>query len=494
MAGSIVQSVYAVDDSGGTSTTISVTITGVAAGALLAAHVGWGTSTITVGVSDGSAFSVGAASVADVSDDQLGSVLYRANVASGSHTVVATFSAGAPFRRLRVCEVAGIATTSPLDVAGVGQWQSSAGTAANAVSSTASSATGNANDFVMGFSQDSSEGDPGSGTVSAGTGYTISGSNIILALEGKNVAATGAQTATFTQSANNARITHVVAFIQAAGGGTVYNESVSEAGTAAATVANLLTALNTVTESGSATDALATLETFVNALTEALTGAMTVSGALTNSQSITESGTAADSAAGGLLVVNALTEAGTAADALSNFVAWLNAFTEAGTAADAITSQLVATNAISEAGTAGDSVSAGNTTYDVSVTEPGSLADVVAGLMNVIASLSEAASAADSAAAGEVFSNSVAEAGTAGDSTSQQYAANASVSDSGNAGDALSTLVTFLGSINEALSAADALDVTGGTPGSPSGAGKHHRRKVRGEYDPDTRLALIRRH
>jgi hypothetical protein len=102
---------------------------------------------------------------------------------------------------------------------GTGQAQATPGTGANAVSSGASAATTNANDFVLGFSQNETESDPGTGTVSAGTGYTISGANLIMCVESKSVAATGAQTATFTQSVDNTRITHVVAFKEAAAGG-----------------------------------------------------------------------------------------------------------------------------------------------------------------------------------------------------------------------------------------------------------------------------------
>lgn len=216
MSGSIVQSGYSVDDSGGSLTTIAVTITGVTAGNHLVAFAGWtdpGTTTCTV--SDGSAFSTGAAKVNLAASNQSSQVFYRENVGSGSHTITATFSTSQPFRRLRVLEVSGLATASSLDQ-GTGAVQGAPGTGANGVSSTASSATTNANDFVLGFSQDITENDPGTGTVTAGTGFTISGSNIIMSVESKSVSATGAQTATFTQSVNNARSTHVVALKEAA--------------------------------------------------------------------------------------------------------------------------------------------------------------------------------------------------------------------------------------------------------------------------------------
>jgi hypothetical protein len=224
VAGAIVQSGYAVDDSGASATTIAVVLAGVTAGNHLVSFVGWtDPSTVTCTVSDGSAFSTGAAKVNLAASNQSSQVFYRENVGAGSHTVTATLSVTEPFRRHRVDEVSGLATASSLDQ-GTGQAQGAPGTGANGVSSGASSATTNATDFVLGFSQDITENDPGTGTVTAGTGYTISGTNITMSLESKSVVATGAQTATFTQSVNNARSTHVVAFKEAAASDTLFGQ------------------------------------------------------------------------------------------------------------------------------------------------------------------------------------------------------------------------------------------------------------------------------
>lgn len=219
MSGAFVQSGYTVDDSGGSASTIAVTLPGVTAGNLLAAHVGWGDSGGTCAVNDGTAYSVADTHRSDVTNNESGQVFYLPNVGAGSHPATATFTgATPPFRRIRLVEISGLATSSPIDQ-NIGNVQTAAGTSANGVTSTATSATTNANDFVVGFTQDTTEPDPGTGTLTAGTGYTISGTNLIMGLESKNVAATGAQTATFTQSVNNGRITHCVAFIQAGGGG-----------------------------------------------------------------------------------------------------------------------------------------------------------------------------------------------------------------------------------------------------------------------------------
>jgi hypothetical protein len=215
MAGAIVQSAFAVDDTGANATTLAAVLNGVVAGNHLVAHVGYtdGGST-SASYSDGTAFSVADAERFDSTEGQSGTVFYRENVGAGTHTGTATFSPTTSFRRNRLFEVSGLATSSSLDK-NIGQVQTAPGTGANAISSSASAATTNANDFVLGFTQDSGNASPGSGTLTAGTGYTISGTNVTMGCESKSVAATGAQTVTFTQSVAAPRVTHVVVFKEA---------------------------------------------------------------------------------------------------------------------------------------------------------------------------------------------------------------------------------------------------------------------------------------
>lgn len=216
MAGAIVQSAFTVDDTGTAALTVAATLNGVVAGNTLVAHVGYGnTTTPTSTASDGTAYSVGDAQRVN-SDNQNGKVFYLENAGAGTHTVTVTLTGSEAFRRLRFYEVSGLATSSSLDQ-NIGAGQTTPGTGANAVSSTATAATTNATDFVMGFSQDTTDTNPGTGTISAGTGYVINGVNRIMAVESKSVVATGAQIATFTQSTNVSTVTHVVAFKELAG-------------------------------------------------------------------------------------------------------------------------------------------------------------------------------------------------------------------------------------------------------------------------------------
>lgn len=224
MAGAVVQTAFGVDDSGTNATTIGATLNGVVAGNTLVAHIGWSdTGAITATATDGTAYSIGDAKRNDATDGQSGTVLYLENAGSGSHTVTATFSTTTSFRRVRFAEISGTQTSSSRDQS-IGQAQATPGTGANAITSTASSATTNATDFVMGFTQDASNASPGSGTVTAGTGYTQSGTNVTMPLESKSVVATGAQTATFTQSVAAGRITHVLAFKELASADTLMGQ------------------------------------------------------------------------------------------------------------------------------------------------------------------------------------------------------------------------------------------------------------------------------
>jgi hypothetical protein len=208
----VVQSAYIHDDTT-TLGTIANTLSGVAPGSVLIAHVGWDNSNgATCTTSDGSNYTSNPeGKIVDTTDTEASQLFRLENAAQGSHLITATFSVAATARRMRIYEVSGVRTSGAFDQ-GAGLFQSSPGTGADGVSSSATSATANPNDIVLGFSQDSGELEPGTGTLSAGTGFTLCGpANLILAAEQKNVSSTGAQTATFTQNTNHARVTHVLA-------------------------------------------------------------------------------------------------------------------------------------------------------------------------------------------------------------------------------------------------------------------------------------------
>jgi len=214
------QSVYQGNgDNGTSSTTVSATITGVAAGSAIIAFVGNDNTGPTCSVSDGNAYTQTADGTADNINGQPSRVFYLLNAAAGDHTVTATWSGAVPFRRLLLIEVAGLASSAAEDVS-AHQGQASPGLATDAISSSATATTTEANTFVLGLTQNCSSAGAESTTLNAGTGYTLIGNRQMLTAEYKNVSTAGAQTATFTDTvANNSRTTHVVAFKLAAASG-----------------------------------------------------------------------------------------------------------------------------------------------------------------------------------------------------------------------------------------------------------------------------------
>lgn len=263
-----------------------------------------------------------------------------------------------------------------------------------------------------------------SGTMTIGTGFTSdlslnSGQEI-----GEHRAVTVSAVASFTASTGG-QVAGVggIALQVSSGGGTVYNLSVSDSGSAADSLSNTLTA--------------------VNALTEAGTAAMTAAGALTANNALTESGTAADTVSGGLALAGSVSEAGSAADTVTGTPAYSNAVSESGSAADSLSNALSAANAVAEAGTAADSLST---------------------VLTAVNSVSEAGSAADTVSPGNIYAQNVSEAGSAADSLANQLTAVGAVSEAGSAADAVdpsgSTFGVFL---TEALNSADAISATGGS-------------------------------
>ncbi len=208
MAGTLIQSTA---ETSGSGTSGSVTINGVAAGSTLVVQVGWDNSVAGLtGISDGTAYT-SAIYLDDTANTAGGSVRYRQGVAAGNYTITASFGASASAIFMRAHEIGGVVQSGGLNQV-AGQVQTSPGTGTDAISSGASSATTAANCFILGLSQNNVETPDGTGTLTAGTGYTLSGSIKHLAAEYKNVTSTGTQTATFTSTVNIARSTSVLAF------------------------------------------------------------------------------------------------------------------------------------------------------------------------------------------------------------------------------------------------------------------------------------------
>jgi hypothetical protein len=124
--------------------------------------------------------------------------------------------------------------------------------------------------------------------------------------------------------------------LSAPGGGSTYNESVSEAGTASQSLLSVLTALNTLGEAAAGGDSLAHSGVLGNALSEAGSAGDSASAGFVTTDGVVESGSAADSLANALTALNTLSESGTAAAAQETNGTYTAAVSDSGAAADAL--------------------------------------------------------------------------------------------------------------------------------------------------------------
>jgi hypothetical protein len=211
--GYIVQSpAPTIDDSGTNSTTIAQTLPGVTLNNLMLAIADWADpgNTITASCADGQGtYGIACGKVYNTTDQQSSAVFILVPCVSGSHASVVTFSTTTSYRRIRLVEIAGIVPVSSIDQT-VGNFQIGPGFGLDAVTSGASPALTWPSDFVLGICIDSSENTPGTGTLTAGTGYTLWDSNLIVSVEYKNVAGFSPQTATWTRGGTNSNNTSFV--------------------------------------------------------------------------------------------------------------------------------------------------------------------------------------------------------------------------------------------------------------------------------------------
>jgi hypothetical protein len=163
-------------------------------------------------------------------------------------------------------------------------------------------------------------------------------------------------------------------YVAGGGGGTTYNESITETASASDSAAATATVSASIAEAGSASDAKA-----ASALI---------------STAVAESGTASDSQAATAVIAATVSDAVTASDS------------------QAATAVIAAT--VSEAVTATDAISQGNV-YSEALTESVSAGDTLAGMVSIAALLAEGIAAGDQVSAAVTISAAIAEAIAAND-------------------------------------------------------------------------------
>jgi hypothetical protein len=259
-------------------------------------------------------------------------------------------------------------------------------------------------------------------------------------------------------------------------GGTTYNVSISESGSAADSNSASATFRPAIAEAGTATESTSGKLTAATAITEAGSAADTAAGAMVTPGTIAESGAGATTQAGAMVTPAAIAESGTAADTPAATLTAIASIAESGGAASTQAGALAASGIIAESGTAA-STEGGVLIAAVVLAESGSAGDTTSALAIFAVTNAESGSASDaySAAGGNVFSASIAEAGTAADAypgamntlaaiaesgagASAQGGAVAyavTIADSATAADTISAVSNFLGALVEAGLAAD---------------------------------------
>jgi hypothetical protein len=143
---------------------------------------------------------------------------------------------------------------------------------------------------------------------SATSGYTsrglqASGASIQgYAADDKIVAATTAVTASYTFAApgGGTEVQGLIATFPQSAGGTTYNDSLSETGTASDTVAGLRVSTNSVPETGTAAETITGLRVGTNALAETGTAADTIRALRVSTDNVAETGSASDTNTGAM--------------------------------------------------------------------------------------------------------------------------------------------------------------------------------------------------
>lgn len=250
-----------------------------------------------------------------------------------------------------------------------------------------------------------------------------------------------------------------------AAGGTVYNVTLSEAGSASDTISSVVIFPSTITESGSAADTVSNVAVLPSSISESGAGTDTVSNVVIFPSSISEIGSGADTVSNVAILSSAISENATAIDTISNIATLPSTIGESGSAVDTISSAAILPSTVAETGLATDVISA-SLVYNVAISEISAAADTISTLVVFVGNLAETGSSQDTVsnnavlastllevgAAIEVISNnavllsSISESGSATDVIGLALALNVSILEAGNASDIISAIATFLDS------------------------------------------------
>lgn len=311
---------------------------------------------------------------------------------NGPKTFTAQLTAGKAFLEIWVDEFSGSDAGTTLTGSAL-VVQASSGTATDGVKT--GSTIGNSGDLIYGQVSDD---DTNGVTITKGTGFTQaqnptppSGSNTAFCTEWK--ALTGASDVTFKYSINSRAVVGAMSFSPASGG-TTYNDTITESGSASDSYAAAATFAASLTEPGSAADSMAALATFMASVTEAASATDSFSAFMTFAETISESGTASDSYDAVATFEAPYEEAASAGDDYAAAATFIAAFTEEGNATDSLAPNLVIDAVLTEAGSADDVMDA-FAVFAADLAEAGSAEDTIDAVATFAAAITEAVNARD---------------------------------------------------------------------------------------------------
>lgn len=241
--------------------------------------------------------------------------------------------------------------------------------------------------------------------------------------------------------------------------------SVSDAATGADSLSVALTARPALADAATAADSTAAALTARPTITDTATGADTSAAALTANAAISDPVTAGDAMVGGKLTSDPITDTVAGADSLAVALTARPATSDAVAGADSQAAALTARPALSDSVTAGDTIAPALTTA-ATTADAATAADAVAGVKVTSATLSDGATAGEAATVAATFAATLTDGVTAGDgvtgTTGEQ------VDDSVTAGDGAAVSATFNVAFADGVAAGDDVTASGGTPPAPS--------------------------
>jgi len=216
-----------------------------------------------------------------------------------------------------------------------------------------------------------------------------------------------------------------------AASGTTYNDTISDATTAADATASALTIAGAISEPATAADAAAPAHVAVSSIADAATAGEATAAALVASASVTDAATGGDATAAALVAAASASDATTAADTTAS------AWTGAASVSDAATATDAAVGAL------------GAVTYNETISDSATAGDSLGAALAVTATISDGLNTLDALAALLAASDIVVDAVAASDGLAAAWTAMASVSDTLAVGDLARIGAEFLAATPE---------------------------------------------